>query len=125
MAQINNRDPVNGDQYGDSSTGLSTTTPNIGIMYNLRQFFSGKSGGVFWWFPTISREKYEGYYYPQAGLPREKLVTSCSVQNTVVVAGLKLFTNNLETLLEYAERLYSGNTMIYYSDIAKIDETIG
>lgn len=42
---------------------------NYGCMYNLRQFFP--SPLWLFWFPQPNTSKYEGYYFPQLGIPRE------------------------------------------------------
>ena len=42
---------------------------NFGFLYNLRQFFPSPMW-LFWW-PMPKDCKYEGYYFPQLGVPKE------------------------------------------------------
>lgn len=112
-----------GDMYAKNhkSGKVRVTTTNLGTFYNLRTFFGGTMGSYFWWFPTVTDEKYEGYYWPQAGCSRENFESSMVEQTSVSLNGLNVETGDLETMLEMAEQIYSGNTMIYYGTTTKIE----
>jgi hypothetical protein len=62
-----------------------------------------------------------GYYWPQAGCSRENFNNSLVEQKSVTLNGINIETGDLETMLEMAEKIYSGNTMIYYGTNTKIE----
>jgi len=68
---------------------LIVTTSNQSIYYNLRYILGGTIGSLFFWFPTWSNDKYDGYYYPQVGAPKEILKCNMAEQKTVVIKNLQ------------------------------------
>ena len=38
---------------------ISSTTYNLGVLYNQRSFYGGKLGGWLWWLATPTDNKYE------------------------------------------------------------------
>jgi len=113
--------PAEAFKVNHDSGKLLVTTSNHSPFYNLRSFFGGFLGSVFFWFPTLSDEKYEGYYWPQAGVSREQFLNNMSEQKTTQINYVQVITEDIEDTMELAQKIYGGNTILYFNENAKVE----
>jgi hypothetical protein len=72
---------------------------------------------MFFWFPNLKDEKYEGYWFPHLGESREQISVTTKISNKCRINGIEVGIEDMKQYFTVAESLYKDNTFIFFTNI--------